>query len=158
MRDPISLLGFGMRFGIPLPVKYSDFGIKVYKTGIISDLRIPFIANPPFFSALDIEMDNYQYQYLYTSFSAALIEDLELTSFIDIFLTAKWRYPAVQEIDSASLPVSGVAFLPAIGMELFRKNSLSLLLEAGLVMSWSTHMLAPYALAPYASGMISYKI
>jgi hypothetical protein len=116
-----------------------DFGIKIFKLGLLTDIKYVFMAFYPFTMCADLEVAVASR----VSVGGAIIMDLELNSYAAVYLSARWRYTALYDVDptyftSGSYMPAGMMFLCRFGLELFRRNALSFGLEGGLVTSWTT--------------------
>lgn len=157
--DLSSLFDGGIRVGLPIP-KGSDFGFRLYSSGAIFDLKLPLFSFEPLSTAVDMECDIYQRTYILSSISPAFIVDVALSPYLSFYFSLRWRYPAVQEIDSTNpfpdlqtnVYVSGVVFYPRVGIELFRKWNFSIILEGGPVTSWYSR-----DLGINGGGVLEYK-
>lgn len=134
--DYLSMLDFGFRVGLP---GNFDFGLKLFKLGIVTDIKYIFMEFYPFKMALDIE-GCFASQ---VSIGFAIIMDLELNSYVAVYLSARWRYPSLYDVDptyfsSGTYMPLGMMFLSRFGIELFRHNSLSFGIEGGIVTSWTS--------------------
>jgi hypothetical protein len=134
--DLLTLPDVGVRLGLFGP---GEIGIKVYKLGLTADIKYVFINSFPFYVTLDVACD------FASQFAAgfAIIMDLELNTYAAVYLSGRWRYPSLYDVDPSYFNVSGlnpggVMFLARFGIELFRHSWLTFNIEGGAVTSWST--------------------
>lgn len=126
-----------------------EFGVRAYKTGLTADLKYVFINNFPFILSLDLEAD-----FASTiAGGAAIFLDLELNSFTAVYLSARWRYPSITELDIANIPRAGTVFLARFGIEILRHSFLTFNVEGGAVTSWASP-----AVGLNIGAMVTWKI
>lgn len=135
--DPTTIPDLGVRVGLPGNL---DFGIKGFNLGLITDIKYIFMEFQPFRMAVDIELDFASR----VAVSGAIIMDLEVSSFLAVYFSARWRYPALVDVDTSyfySGYPAGMTFLGRFGIEVLRYGFLSFNLEGGIATSWASTML-----------------
>jgi hypothetical protein len=134
----ISIIDGGVRYGL---AKDWDAGLKFYGIGSILDVRYQLLRFSPFITSADIEGGfDYQKEQFTGFMGLAVIMDIKLASYFNIYLSGRWRYPALSNVDIISIKgePQGTIFLTRVGIELFRKEVISFNLEGGIARVWGT--------------------
>jgi hypothetical protein len=135
----ISILDGGVRYGL---AKDWDAGLKFYGIGGMLDFRYQLLNHSPFITSADIEggMD-YKNDQFAGFMGMAVIMDIELAPYFNIYLSGRWRFPAVSTVDSLMITndvQGGAIFMTRVGVELFRKEVISINIEGGIARIWGT--------------------
>jgi hypothetical protein len=149
--DILSIFDLGARFGLPGGF---DVGLNIYKLGAILDLKYFFLRATIFTTAIDLEGGFNNLQQVWGGLG--IVMGMELEPFLGVYTSFRWRYPAIKEIDSIQNDVSGVVFIMKFGLELFRQETFSFLLEGGFEKSWSLSANPSFDLT--AAAMVHWKL
>lgn len=124
-------IGYGLAENI-------DGELFIYERGLVFNLKPALRQIDPFVVSgiLEAGVDfNFNFHW-----GLAIMLDLKLYEFLNIFIGTKGRYPANQYLDNTMRIENGFQFMPFIGFEILRKFKLSIIAESGFSLSWDNRL------------------
>lgn len=126
-----------LRFRIGIPDIFpfgDDAGLLIYYSGIIADIKKELLSNNPFMLTSDLEAG---YTGLTTGnelweAGVSLYFRVEMTQDYHIYIASRWRWPALEELDTCMVPFYGTEFSLHPGMEFSINENLSLIADTGI--------------------------
>ncbi|MGC8765532.1 MAG: hypothetical protein ACP5QT_06570 [Brevinematia bacterium] len=131
LRNSSVSLGYGIS-------EKMDVELFLYEKGLVFNLKPtlkeidPFIVSGVMEVGIDFVLNFY--------WGLAIMMDLRLYDFLNIFAGAKGRFPANHYLDNTMREEYGFQLLPFLGFELFRRFNLSFISEGGFSLSWNNRL------------------
>ncbi len=128
----IENLSLSLGYGIS---EQMDFEVFFYRNGMVFNLK-PVLKQIDFFVVSGVFEVGVDFSFN-LHYGLAIMMDMKLYDFLNIYIGAKGRYPANQYLDSTMRKESGAQFIPHLGIEFFRGFFVSIIFEGGFSIAWS---------------------